>query len=395
MRNFSRVIIFALVLLPMVSCNSSSKTKQSEKWSVRMANTVMEQADSLVNYLGAKESKKWQYDVALLGGAIDKLGYIDPKYSDYLKTYVDYFIREDGSIYRYNLEEYNIDRINPGKNLFTLYKRTGEEKYNIAIKQLASQMETHPMTPSGSYWHKKVYPNQIWLDGIYMASPFLAQYAKEYNEPKWFDIVGHQIINAYDKTVDSETGLLFHACDESREQLWSDPETGHSPNFWSRSMGWYVMAIVDVLDFLPEDHKDRDSIITILNNTLDALLKVTDPETGLWCQVPDQCEREGNYVEASGSIMYIYAMAKGAKKGYLDSKYMDIANEKFDSFVKNLITVEENGQLTLRNTCGGCGLGGTTNYRDGSYEYYITEKVVVNDTKGVGPFILTAIELDK
>jgi unsaturated rhamnogalacturonyl hydrolase len=392
-----RTILFSILvasLVFMVACNPANKTKQADKWSVRMANTVIEQYDSLVNYLNADESKKWQYDVAMLGGAIDKLGYIDPKYSEYLKTYVDYFVDEHGNIFRYQLEEYNIDRINPGKNLLTLYKRTGEERYKTAFMQLVEQMKTHPKTESGGYWHKKIYPNQLWLDGIYMASPFLAQYAKEYNDPQWFDVVAHQITNIYKKTLDEKTGLLYHAVDESREMQWSDPETGHSPHFWSRAMGWYLMAIVDVLDYLPEDHPNRHEIQTILKNTIDALLNVADPNTGLWYQVIDHIGKEGNYIEASGSIMYTYAMAKGANKGYLDDEYLAIANTKFDSVIKNLIDIDENGHLILRNTCGGCGLGGNP-YRDGNYQYYITEKVVLNDTKGVGPFILAAIELDR
>jgi unsaturated rhamnogalacturonyl hydrolase len=311
-----------------------------------------------------------------------------------MKTYIDYFINEDGTVKHYKIEEYNLDRINPAKNLFTLYKRTGEEKYNKAIQLFVEQLENHPKTKSGGYWHKKIYPWQMWLDGIYMSSPFLAQYAKEYNKPGWFDVVTHQILLIYDKTVDPDTKLLYHAWDESKEQRWSDPETGQSPHFWSRAMGWYLMAIVDVLDYLPENHPDREKLISILNTTIDALLKVADKETGLWYQVLDKGGKEGNYIEASGSCMYIYAMAKGANKGYLKNKYSQIANKKFDAVLKYLIKTDEKGNLVLTNVCGGCGLGGNP-YRDGSYEYYITEKRVDNDSKGVGPFILAAIELNR
>jgi unsaturated rhamnogalacturonyl hydrolase len=387
-------LIIAISLLGLFACKPSSRSKPSDKWSVRMANTVIEQYDSLVNYQNSNESKRWQYDVAMLGGAIDKLGYLDPQYSEYMKSYIDRFVQENGTILTYRLESYNIDNINPGKNLLTLYKRTGEEKYKRAFEQLVDQMRIHPKTASDGYWHKNIYPNQLWLDGIYMASPFLAQYAKEYNAPEWFDVVTHQIVNIYGKTLDPNTKLLYHACDESRQMAWSNPETGHSPHFWSRAMGWYLMAIVDVLDYLPETHNQRDTILDIFQTTIEALLNVCDTETGLWCQVLDQCSRDGNYVEASGSIMYTYAMAKAANKGYIPIKYLDIANEKFDAVVKHLIDIEENGHLSLRNTCGGCGLGGNP-YRDGSFEYYTTERIVVNDTKGIGPFILAAIELDR
>jgi unsaturated rhamnogalacturonyl hydrolase len=396
MKTFGRIVLFIIPVL-LVYCKSSNSSatteEKSELWSVRMANSVMMLHDSLIFYEG-HDKIRWQYDVAMLSMAIDKLGVIDQKYSDYMKTYYDYFINDDGTVKDYKSNEYNIDRINPAKNLFTLYKRTGEEKYNKAILHFVKQMENQPKTKSGGFWHKKIYPWQMWLDGIYMGSPFLAQYAKEYNVPEWFNVVTHQILLVQEKTLDPKTGLLYHAWDESKKEKWSNPQTGQSPNFWSRAMGWYLMAIVDVLDYLPENHPDREKIITILNNTIDALLKVTDKETGLWYQVLDQGNREGNYIEASGTCMYIYSMAKAANKGYIKKKYLQTANEKFDSVIKNLIVTDDKGNLVLKNVCGGCGLGGNP-YRDGSYEYYIHEKIVDNDSKGVGPFILAAIELNR
>jgi unsaturated rhamnogalacturonyl hydrolase len=234
----------------------------------------------------------------------------------------------------------------------------------------------------------------MWLDGIYMGSPFLVQYAKEFNQPGWFDTVAHQVKLIAEKTLDEETGLLYHAWDESREQKWSDPETGQSPHFWSRATGWFIMALVDMLDFFPEDHPDRDSIIAILNRTCEALLKVRDPESGTWYQVLAHGGREGNYLEGSGTAMYTYTFAKGAKKGYLDEKYLEIAGEVFDDMVEQFIITDEDGMISMVDICGGCGLGGNP-YRDGSYEYYITERIVKNDSKGVAPFILAAIELDR
>lgn len=255
-------------------------------------------------------------------------------------------------------------------------------------------MREHPKTQSGGYWHKKIYPNQIWLDGLYMASPFLAQYAKEFNAPEWFDEVTNEIKLAYKVTVDEGSGLLYHAYDESREQEWADSITGHSPHFWSRGMGWYMMAIVDVLDFLPKNHSDRDSIVAILKEVSTAVMKVRDPETGLWYQVLDRGGDAGNYIEGSGSSMFAYTFAKGAKNGYLENEYLTIANDVFDSILSHLIVEEEDELITMTNICGACGLGGKP-YRDGSYEYYISEKVINNDTKGVAPFIMTAIELDR
>ena len=311
-----------------------------------------------------------------------------------MKAYIDYFVKDDGSINGYSLTSYNIDRVRPGLNMLELYKRTGDEKYKIAIQALVSQMESHPRTNANGYWHKKAYPYQMWLDGLYMASPFFACYANDFNQPKWFDEVTFQLQEAYNRTLDPTTGLLYHAWDESKQQQWCNPETGQSQHFWSRATGWYFMALVDVLDYLPENHKDREAIITILNNLSDAALKVQDKETGLWYQVLDQGNREGNYLEASGSAMIIYTYAKGAKKGYIDKKYLEIANKSFDSLVKNLVVEGEDGYPILKNTCGACGLGGNP-YRKGDYEYYISEQRVDNDQKGVAPVILAAIELNK
>lgn len=389
---FAIAAVFLLVAVPGCGSSSSSAGKSQEKWSVRMANTLMVQYDTLLKMDGGRI--RWQYDVSFVGQAIDKLGDLDPKYSKYMEDYINFFVREDGTVHRYRVEEYNIDRINPAKNLITLYKRTGEKKYRDAIELHIQQMREHPKTESGGFWHKKIYPNQIWLDGLYMASPFLAQYAKEFNAPEWFDLVTKEIKLAYQVTLDEKTGLLYHAYDESREMGWANPETGQSPHFWGRAMGWYTMAIVDVLDFLPKNHPDRDSIITILQNVSEALLKVRDPETGLWFQVLDLGGKEGNYVEGSGSAMFAYVFAKGAKNGYLDQKYWDIANTTFDGIIEHLIVEQEDGLIIMKNIVGPTGLGGNP-YRDGSYEYYISETIVDNDPKGTAPFIIAALELDR
>ena len=370
------------------SCSSDN----SSLWSVRIANSVMAKYDSLVFYNNSKP--KWTYDLAFLGQAIDKLGGLDSTYSQYAKAYIDYFVQDDGTVKGYKSSDFNLDNINPAKYLMTLYKRTGEEKYRIAVDRFYNQILEQPKTRDGGFWHKQIYPWQMWLDGIYMASPFIAQYAREFNKPEFFDLGTRQVKLIYEKTVDPGTGLLFHAWDESREQRWCNKATGQSKHFWSRAMGWYVMAIVDFLDYLPENHRDRGELIGILNNVCKALVKVRDDETGLWFQVLDQGGREGNYLEASGSAMYIYSFAKGAKKGYLSHKYLEIAEKSFDSLVEVLISKTGDGMPVLTNVCGGCGLGGNP-YREGDYDYYIHEKKVDNDQKGVAPFILAAIELNK
>lgn len=357
-----------------------------------MANTVMIKSDSLIHYVDG--NPKWAYDVAFLGMAIDRLKDVDPRYRKYMADWVNYFVRPDGSVIDYKSQEYNLDRIFPGRNIMTLYRENPEERYRIAMDNFIGQLNTHPKTNSGGYWHKKIYPWQMWLDGIFMASTFMVQYAKEFNAPEWYDVAVNQTKMIYEKTLDPSTGLLMHAWDESKTQKWCDPATGQSHYPWSRAMGWYTMAILDILDYLPADHPGRQDLINILQKTCDALLKVRDERSGIWYQVLNQGGREGNYLEGSGSAMYIYVFAKGARLGYLDKKFRDLADKAFDDYLKELVTVDEKGLVTIHNICGGCGLGGNP-YRDGSYEYYVNEKRFDNDTKGVAPFILAAIELDR
>lgn len=389
-------ILFIMTVILFSSCGSqpvSEKKNEAElKWSVRMANTVINRSDSLVYYVD--RHPKWAYDVAFLGMAIDRLGAVDSGYSRYMEDWVDYFVRPDGSVIDYRKDEFNLDRIFPGRNVLTVYRRRGDSKYKIALDGFIDQLRAHPMTQSGGYWHKQIYPWQMWLDGIFMGSTYMVQYASEFGAPEWFDVAVNQAVMAYDKTLDKESGLLMHAWDESRQQKWCDPETGRSRYPWSRATGWYLMALTDILEYLPDDHPGRGDLLRRLQSTSEALLKVQDPATGLWFQVLNQGGREGNYIEGSGSAMFTYVFARAAHRGYLDKSYLEIAEKAFNNIVKELITIDSDGNLTMHNIVGGCGLGGNP-YRDGSYEYYVNEKRVDNDTKGVAPFILAALELDK
>lgn len=386
------IVIFISILFTGTQATCRQKSRDKEKWSVKMANTVLSRSDSLIHYV--QGTPKWAYDVAFLGLAMDRLGNVDPKYSRYMEDWVNYFVHPDGSVTDYKIQEYNLDRINPGRDIIAVYEKHPEQKYRIALDNFIEQLKSQPKTHSGGYWHKNIYPYQMWLDGIYMASPFMAQYAARFNAPEWFDAATTQTKMIYEKTLDPSTGLLMHAWDESRQQKWCDPVTGKSHYPWSRAMGWYTMAIIDILDYLPADHPDRTKLIILLQKTCDALLKVRDPKTRLWYQLLNQGRREGNYIEGSGSAMFVYVFAEGARLGYLDKKYRVIANKSFDGILKHLITVDNKGEITMHNICGGAGLGGNP-YRDGSYEYYINEKRVDNDPKGVAPFILAAIELDR
>ena len=381
-----------IFLLITLLASGAESYGQKVKWSVRMANTVLASSDSLIHYVAG--SPKWAYDVALLGMAIDRLGNVDPKYSKYLDDWVNYFVHPDGSVTDYAMKEYNLDRIFPGRDIITVYKRNPDPKYKIALDNFIEQLKTQPKTNSGGYWHKSIYANQMWLDGIFMASTYMAEYANAFNAPQWYDVATSQTKMIYEKTLDPSTGLLMHAWDESRTQKWCDPITGKSHYPWSRAMGWYTMAILDILDYLPQNHPDRKELIKILQSTCDALLKVRDKKSDIWYQVLNQGGREGNYLEGSGSAMYTYVFAKGARLGYLDKKYRKIARSSFNGILKELITVDNQGLVTMHNICGGCGLGGIP-YRDGTYEYYVNEKRFDNDTKGVAPFILAAIELNR
>jgi len=317
----------------------------------------------------------------------------DTKYLDYVVNWADTLINDKGEIHKYKVETYNIDYINSGKVLFDVYEQTGDNKYKRAMDRLIRQLNMHPRTKEGAFWHKLIYQHQVWLDGLYMGTPFMAQYAATFNKPELMDDAINQFIVCAGHTYDEETGLYYHGWDESRNQQWADKTTGQSPNFWGRSMGWWFMALVDVLDFIPEDHPQRSELANMVQGLVETLPKYQD-ETGLWYQVLDQGEREGNYLEASVSSMFMYSIAKAVNKGYVDKKYRKIALKAYNGLMKNLIIENKDATLTLTQCCAVAGLGGKP-YRDGSYEYYINERIRENDSKATGPFIMGCLELGK
>jgi unsaturated rhamnogalacturonyl hydrolase len=357
------------------------------RWSARMA-------DSVIARHSAGEAL-WHYEHGLMLQAIEQVWRAtgDETYWRFVKDTVDLFIGPDGEIRTYRLEEYNLDQINPGKVLFPLYEATGEERYRQAIVRLRRQFDSHPRTDAGGFWHKQIYPYQMWLDGIYMAAPFYARYAQAFGEPAVFDDIAHQIILVEQRTRDPETGLLYHAWDERRKQGWANPETGCSPHFWGRAMGWYAMALVDVLDYFPADHPQRQEILDVLSRTTEAIAGVQDRETGLWYQVLDQGDRAGNYLESSASCMFVYAVAKGVRQGHLSARYQPIADRGYRGILESFITVDDSGLVSLEKVCAVAGLGGNP-YRDGSFDYYVNERVAANDYKGVGPCILASLEME-
>ena len=235
----------------------------------------------------------------------------------------------------------------------------------------------------------------MWLDGLYMGTPFLAEYAMRNNLPASTDDAIHQILTMAKHGYDAKTGLYYHGWDESRSQRWSNPKTGQSPNFWSRSIGWYMMSMVDALDFIPASHPQRDEVIKILQNLTDSLLNFNDPKTGMWYQVTDKTDEKGNYLESTGSSMFIYSMVKAGQKGYLPKSYLKKGKSLYKQFVKTFIKKNNDGTISVTNCCAVAGLGGDKNYRDGSFEYYISEPVRDNDPKAVAPFMMVSVLLNK
>ena len=337
----------------------------------------------------------WNYTQGLVAHAMIKVWKENGNETlyNYAKTYADKFIDANGKIWGYKVEEYNIDCVNSGKFLFDVYEKTKDDRYLKAINHLRDQLKTQPRTLEGGFWHKQRYPHQMWLDGLYMGAPFLAQYASLKNEPAIFDDVVNQFLIVHKHTYNPKTGLNYHGWDESKLQKWADPKTGCSPNYWGRAMGWYAMALVDVLDYLPLDHPGRIKILEILNQVVVGIKKYQDPKTGLWYQVLDQGSREGNYLEATASSMFTYTLLKASRKGYISADYKIIGIKSYKGILENLIQDNGDGTISLTKCCSVAGLGGNP-YRDGSYEYYIKEPVRANDPKGVGPFIMASLEFN-
>jgi unsaturated rhamnogalacturonyl hydrolase len=353
-----------------------------------MAESVMKR-DSVVH-------PRWDYVAGVLLMGIHRVGERtkDPKFARYVKWNIDRLVGPDGAIATYKMDEFNLDMINEGKLLFPLYASTHDERYAKAARTLREQLRQQPRTKEGGFWHKKIYPNQMWLDGLYMASPFLAQYASAFNEPAAYDDVAKQFLLMARHARDPKTGLLYHGWDETRSQSWADSLTGLSQNFWARAMGWYAVALVDALDFIPAGHKDRAELVRVFQDVARAARDVQDPASGLWYDILDQPNRAGNYHEASASSMFVYALAKGARKGYLTADFRTSANRGFDGLIHELVTVDPNGIASLNGIVSVSGLGGAGN-RSGTYAYYMSEPVVSNDPKGVGAFIFAAEELGR
>jgi len=399
--------VFALTLLatvPLAAADLPQKFKDATplEWSERLARSEMQRAGDRYFFGGANPRARWDYTTSLLGLSLVHLGKEtgNKSYIEYGAKTAESFIAEDGTIRTYKMEDYNIDMIPPGKVMLLRWEDgVRDEKYRKAIETLLEQMQKHPRTSEGGYWHKLRYPHQMWLDGLFMASPFLAHYAKIHEKPELFDDVAKQIILMDRHSYDAKTGLHYHAWDEKRLQPWANKETGHSPNFWSRAIGWYGMALVDSLDFFSPTHPEVEHINEILRRLADGIVRWQDPKTGLWWQVTDQGDRKGNYLEGTATSMFTYILAKGINRGYLPrDKYLPALMKGYEGLIRDLVRVDADGKTNLLQCCSVAGLGFTNSagrVRDGSFDYYISEPIIENDLKGVGPFILAGIEMQR
>ena len=318
----------------------------------------------------------------------------EKKYFVFAEKFIDYYVHEDGTIVGYDPQKPNLDDINEGRVLFDLYKTTGKEKYKKAIEMLHTNVEKHPRTETGNFWHKEIYPNQIWLDGLYMAQVFRTRYVKEFGDKDYSDIV-NQYTNVRKYMFDEDKKLYYHGCDISKKAFWCDKETGRSANFWLRAIGWFSISLIDNISYI-EDEASRKKLCDIFAEAIEGISKYADPETGMYWQVVDCGGKEGNYLETSGSSMIAYAMMKGARLGVIDKKYAEMGKKTFDGICEKYLKITDDGDLNLGGICLVAGLGPEDNRRrDGSYEYYISEPVVDNDAKGVAPFVLSYMEVKR
>ncbi len=390
--NKIKLCFFILCLLCVLFMNlyaedNTNRSAESQPWSVRMAESIMIRHP---NGYG-----NWDYVTGTVLRGFEELWRYtgDSRYFEYIKKTVNNVVSSNGVISDYRVSDYNIDEINEGRMLLLLYKETGDSRYQTAAAQLRLQLSQHPRTSEGGFWHKQRYPHQMWLDGLYMGSPFYAEYCRLFNEPDNLADVVKQLTLMEKHARDYTSGLLYHGWDESKEQSWANPITGCSPSFWGRALGWYAMATVDVLDFLPLDHPGRDSVVAIVQRLAVAVVNVQDEATGAWWQVLDQGGRVGNYIESSATCMFVYFLAKSIRLGYIDASYWPIVMKGYQGILDEFISENANGTINLDQTCVTAGLGYG---RDGTYNYYVNEThITSNDGKALSPFITASIEIER
>ena len=375
---------------------------------------------------------KWSYVMGIeLESMLDTyLRYGGQDIMDYCKLYTDTMINEKGEIRGYNLLDYNLDNIRTGHFVTRMYQQQPEKKNLLAMQTMMKQLQDQPRTKADRvYWHKAIYAYQVWLDGIFMGLPFRCLTAPitekaglgkrkpleaDIRINNIYDDAVNQLKITYERTLDPKTGLNRHAYDETRKAFWADKETGLSQHCWGRAQGWYTMALIEVLDAVPEDYSRRGELIELLRKDLDAVIKWQDKKSGVWYQVMDSPNREGNYLESTCSAMFTYALLKAYRKGYLGSKYRDAGIKAYRGIINNFIRIDDDMTISLTNCCSVAGLGPAATdeviaamkqvnpkgsvkenrRRDGGYDYYLSEQIRDNDAKGLGPFIWASLEME-
>ena len=383
----------------MLMSQAFAATAAPEPYSVKMMKSEMLRNPD-ASWLDGRQGKlKWNYTTGLeLLSFLDVADRYGLQYAvDYVQDWADRMADEDGNVVTYKKENYNVDHICPGRIYYRLYYDTGEQKYRRVLRKLREQLDTQPRTSEGSFWHKQIYPHQVWLDGLYMAQPFYAEYTKKFSPKAERDSLFSDICNQFDvaskHTFDPATGLFRHAWDESRSMFWADSLTGQSAHAWGRACGWYVLALAETIDYLPEKHPGRKDLIEKFRYIMELLPEFADPETGMWYQVLDCPGKEGNYIEATASSMFVYGYLKGVRQGWLSPEWRDYSRELYGKFIKAFVKENSDGTISITSCCSVAGLGGK-DMRDGTYSYYLGEPVIDNDCKGVGPFIWASLEYE-
>jgi unsaturated rhamnogalacturonyl hydrolase len=389
----ARVVSIALFVSTLSAATHDVPVPGASPWSQRAGNAAIQRWPE-GRFAPAGTPWKWNYELGTLLEGIDAawLNTADGQYFRYIRSSVDPFIGADGSIATWMPEEKQLDNILLGRQLLLLYGVTREPRYAKAATLLWQQLMTQPRAPSGGFWHKQRYPNQMWLDGFYMAEPFYAEYAATFHHAEVFSDITHQFVLMDEHARDPKTGLLYHGWDESRQERWANKETGLSSQLWGRAMGWYMMALVDTLSWYPANDPGRNELLSQLRRDAEAIAKVQDRATGLWYLVLDRPGAPGNYFESSASCMFVYALAKGVRRGYLAPRYLEVAQRGYQGILGHFVRTDGN-DVSLTYTVKAAGLGGSP-YRDGSYNYYVGEKVATNDAKGVGAFLLASTEME-
>lgn len=382
------------ILMLLAACTPT------KPWSVRMVESEMSRCPEASWLDGLEGQLKWNYTTGLellsFLDVADRYG-LDGPFS-YVRQWADSISDPDGNVLTYRREKYNVDHICPARIFFRLYDRTGEQRYRNVLDTIRLQIDSQPRTAAGPFWHKQIYPYQVWLDGLYMAMPFYAEYTARFAQEEQRDSLFADIANEFrvasTKTLDPATGLFRHAWDESRQMFWADPETGLSAHAWGRANGWYAVALVETLQWLPGEGPAHDELVSELQYLMKAVQAYADSETGMWYQVLDCPGREGNYLESSCSAMFVYACLKGVRMGWLDAdEWGDKSRELYGKFVDRFIRENEDGTVSVTDCCAVAGLGGKQ-MRRGDYEYYLSEPVRDNDSKSVGPFIWASLEYE-